>query len=45
MKAEEESKRKQAKTQLIYTIIGVVAIVFLNTISFEIIKVLIDMAK
>jgi uncharacterized membrane protein YidH (DUF202 family) len=33
MKAEDESKRKQAKMQMIYTVVALVAVVLINTIS------------
>ena len=33
MKAEEDSKRKQAKLQLLYTLIGIVAVVFINVVA------------
>jgi heme/copper-type cytochrome/quinol oxidase subunit 2 len=45
MKAEEEGKRKQAKMQLVYTVVGVVAIVLLNVLSAEIILALVQLAN
>jgi len=36
MKAEDESKRNQAKKQLIYTFMGVVVVVLLNTVISEV---------
>jgi heme/copper-type cytochrome/quinol oxidase subunit 2 len=43
MKAEDDGKRKQAKMQLIYTIIGVVSIVLLNVIVSGVVGALVNM--
>lgn len=42
MSAEDDAKRKNAKMQLIYTIVALVAIVLINTIAQTIIGALID---
>jgi len=44
MKAEDDGKRKQAKTQLLYTVIGLVAVVLINVIVSVVLEVMIDSA-
>jgi len=44
MKAEDDGKRKQAKTQLIYTFIGIIAVVLINVIVTAVLGVMIDNA-